>query len=313
MGFDILGLGEVVVDWVAIVDHFPEPDEKIDSKSQSLFSGGVTANYAVAAARLGAKTGFIGAVGRDSHGAFLRADFEKENVQTPYLIEKDAPTPVNFIFVVESSGEKVIIQSPYMHTTVPSVVDISPNAFNDVSVLHTTGIYPEVTLHAFQIAKKNGTKISFDLEKQIVTRGKEPILEMLKYVDLLLPNKAGAMQLTKTETPRLAAQSFLDWGIKTVVITLGAEGSLAVTKDEEVVVPAIKTSVVDTTGAGDTFCAAFDYSFLLKKFSLTESLQIANAAASLKIQKLGARTGMPSLSELKSYLSQMNFKIANSL
>ena len=72
MNIDILGLGECVVDWVAIVDHFPSPDEKIDSISQSLFSGGVTANYIVAAARLGIQTGFMGAVGKDEQGVFLK-------------------------------------------------------------------------------------------------------------------------------------------------------------------------------------------------------------------------------------------------
>ena len=65
---DIVGLGEVVVDWVAEVPHFPKPDEKIDALSENYFSGGVTANYLVAISRLGVSCGFIGAVGDDSYG-----------------------------------------------------------------------------------------------------------------------------------------------------------------------------------------------------------------------------------------------------
>ena len=86
MGFEILGLGEVVVDWVSLIDHFPEPDEKIDSLSQYMFSGGVTANFTVAVSRLGAKTGFFGAIGNDSYGNFLKNDFKNEDLECSYLI-----------------------------------------------------------------------------------------------------------------------------------------------------------------------------------------------------------------------------------
>ena len=85
---EILGLGEVVVDWVSLIDHFPEPDEKIDSLSQYMFSGGVTANFSVASSRLGAKTGFFGAIGNDSYGNFLKNDFKNENVDCSYLFTK---------------------------------------------------------------------------------------------------------------------------------------------------------------------------------------------------------------------------------
>ena len=72
---DIIGLGEVVVDWVAEIPHFPKPDEKIDALSENYFAGGVTANYLVAIARLGVSCGFIGAIGDDSYADFLIEDF----------------------------------------------------------------------------------------------------------------------------------------------------------------------------------------------------------------------------------------------
>jgi len=314
MNIDILGLGEVVVDWVAIVDHFPVPDEKIDSIEQNLFSGGVTANYVVAASRLNARTGFIGAIGNDDQGRFIQTDFRKENVIIDYLIEKKGKnTPVDFIFVVKSSGEKVIIQSPYMYTTVPELSDFSPNWLKNVKLLHTTGIYPEITTKAFEIAKKENVKISFDLEKQIILRGSPLLKTLLKQVDILMPNKAGAMQITGTTNPMDAAKKFLDWGIKTIVITLGEEGSLVVTQKEIIKNPAMKTKVVDTTGAGDTFCAAFDYAYGLKDHNLHDASLIANAAAALKISKLGARTGMPTIKEIKNYLEQNNISISGNL
>ena len=76
------------------------------------------------------------------------------------------------------------------------------------------------------------TIISFDLEKQIAIRGVAQLKPLLDQVDILMPNKAGAMELTNTSTPIDAAKVFLDWGIKTIVITLGAEGAMVVTNEK---------------------------------------------------------------------------------
>lgn len=310
----IVGLGEVVVDWVAIIDHFPEPDEKIDSLSQSTFSGGVTANYNVAASRLGAKSAFIGAGGNDAYYNFLKNDFEKEKVLIDnFKAIREQETPVNFIFVVKKTGEKVIIQSPYMQTTKLQVNDINETMFKDTKLLHSTGIHPDITLKAFKLAKKNDITISFDLEKQIAIRGLENLKPLLDQVDILMPNKAGAMQLTKTGTPMEAANQFLKWGIKIVVVTLGNEGCIAITQDKKYKIPAIKINAVDTTGAGDTFCAAFDYSFNILNFNIDDACVFANVAAGLKIQKLGARTGMPSYKEVKAFIESNNLKISCNL
>ena len=73
---DIVGLGEVVLDWVTEIPHFPQPDEKIDALSENYFPGGVTANYLVATARLGGKSGFVGAVGNDLYGDYLINDLD---------------------------------------------------------------------------------------------------------------------------------------------------------------------------------------------------------------------------------------------
>ena len=303
MGMEILGLGEVVVDWVSLIDHFPEPDEKIDSLSQYMFSGGVTANFSVAASRLGAKTGFFGAIGNDSYGTFLKNDFKNENVDCSYLFtKKKEATPVNFIFVVKDTGEKVIIQSPYMHSTIPNISDLDEKVFENIKLLHTSAIYHDLTIKAIELAKKNNVFISLDLEKQIAIRGLSKLKPILQQVDLLIPNKTGALQLTDTKNPEEAAKKFLELGVKTIIITLGEQGALIVTKNINVIIPAIKVKPVDTTGAGDTFCAALCFSYVLKKFNIEKATLFANAAAALKIQNMGARTGMPSYEQVIQFL-----------
>ncbi|MFX1274864.1 MAG: carbohydrate kinase family protein [Promethearchaeota archaeon] len=304
---EILGVGEVCIDYTSVVDYFPEADEKLDACSQACFSGGVTANYCVATARLGAKTSFFGAVGDDDFGEYLIKEFQKENVDTSYLVKKKGKdTAVNFIVVNKQNGEKFIIQSPCMRSTAPEQVDFNDTILEGVKLVHSTAIYPELTRHIFQQAQNLGILTSLDLEKQIAIWGINKLKPILDHVDILLPNKAGAMQLTNTKTPLEAAQVFLDWGIELVVITLGEKGAVAFTPKESIKVPAFKVPVIDTTGAGDTFCGAFTYTYGIKKWSIKRALQFSIAAASLKIQHLGARSGMPTFQQVEAFLNGNN-------
>ena len=188
---NIVGLGEVVLDWVAEVPHFPKPDEKIDALSENYFPGGVTANYLVALARLEGRCGFIGAVGDDPYGDLLIDDFLKENIDTSYIVRKrDKKTPVNFIFV--SKGEKSIIQSPHMQTTKLDIEELQESSIADSKLLHTTMIHQKLTEKALEIAKNNEVKVSIDLESQIALRGWDKLKKILLKADVLLPNKEGA-------------------------------------------------------------------------------------------------------------------------
>jgi len=303
---DIIGLGEVVVDWVAEIPHFPRPDEKIDALSENYFSGGVTANYLVAVSRLGGSCGFIGAVGDDSYGDFLIEDFQQENVDSSQVLKiAGKKTPVNFIFVAK--GEKTIIQSPHMQTTKIEISDLNGNYIAKAKLMHTTMIHPEVTRKALTLAKNNGVKISIDLESQIALQGWEDLKDILLKADILIPNKEGAKSITNSNTPEESAKILINKGIPIVIITMGSQGALITTKDFQKLIPSYKVdNIIDTTGAGDAFNGAFSIGYWIKGWGLEKSCRYGNAAASLKIQKLGARTGMPSEKELLNFLKEIN-------
>ena len=299
---DIIGLGEVVVDWVAKIPHFPKPDEKINAITEDYFSGGVTANFLVAVARLGVSCGFIGAVGDDSYGDFLIKDFKKEKVDTKLtLIKTGMKTPVNFIFVVK--GEKTIIQSPHMLTTKLELTDLEEYYISESKVLHTTLIHPELSEKAINLAKKYDVKVSIDLESQIAQQGWMNINKILLKTDILIPNQEGAKMITKSKTPEDAAKELIKKGIPIVIITLGNKGALLTTEEFQIQIPAYKIdTVIDSTGAGDAFNGAFSVAYWIKNWNLEKSVKYANAAACLKIQKLGARTGMPNEVDLVQFL-----------
>lgn len=300
----ILGLGAVCKDWVSVVDHFPEPDEKVDGISESYFPGGVTANYVTAVARLGAPCAFIGAVGDDDTGEFLIQDMQNEGITTSYCIKKKKmKSGVNFILVNKHDGQKMIIQSPFFTSTQLKPHDLHPEWFQDADLLHTTAIHHDLTIKAIEYAKKCNLRISLDLESQIAIRGYKTLKPILENVDILLPNKLGAMSLTKTDDPIDAAKKFNEMGIDIVVVTLGDSGAVAVKEGNVIKSDAFSIDAVDATGAGDTFCGAFTFSLIIKKWNLKKCLKFANAAAAIKMKKLGARTGMPSYNEVIDFLN----------
>ena len=305
---DILGLGEVVIDWVVEIPNYPKPDDKVDALSENYFPGGVTANYLVAISRLGGSCGFIGAVGDDFYGSFLINDFKIEKIDTSLIVKKkNYSTPINFIMVVK--GEKSIIQSPHMQTTKISISDLDESYIGSAKVMHTTVIHQEVTEKAIEIAKKFDVKISIDLESHIAKRGWKVLKKILLNADVLNPNENGAKIITNTNSPEKAAEALVKKGVPIVIITLGKEGVLITTKKSQKKIPAYHIeNVIDTTGAGDCFNGAFSYAYWIKGLDLEKSCKYATLAAALKIQKLGARTGMPSQSELLQFIKKNDIK-----
>ncbi|MBN2150492.1 MAG: carbohydrate kinase family protein [Candidatus Lokiarchaeota archaeon] len=297
---ELVGLGEIALDWVDEIPHFPQPDEKIDALSQNFFTGGVTANFLSGAARLGVDVGFLGAVGDDDYGTFLLEGLKKASIDASLVKRKDK-SPVNFIMVAKDSGEKIIIQSPYMQTTKLAPADIKEEYFSKAKALHTTAIHEDLTVECLRIAKRRGITVSLDLEKQIAVRGQAALRPIINEVDILLPNKEGARTLTGEPDIKAAARKFLGWGPRLVVMTLGGEGCLVTTPTSQERIPAYKVRVSDTTGAGDAFCAAFITAHVIKGLDVEAAASLANAAAALKVQHLGATSGQPSWEEARSF------------
>jgi len=307
---DIVGLGEICIDWVLQVERFPEPDEKIFYKKSEIFPGGVTANYVTALARLGANVGFIGGVGKDHYGNFLISKLNEEGIDTSLLKRHNNRNTAVNILAVNKHGEKIIFQDPNLKENVPDPMYLDEKFveyLKNAVLLHTTGIKLETSIKAAKIAKKSGKFVSFDLEKHVAEYGIDKIKELLKYTDLLLPNKLGIRQLTDTDDLVEAAFKMKKYGPNTVVITLGDKGCMIITDENTVIeVPAFKVKAIDTTGAGDAFNAAFTYSFFVKKWDYKKAALFANATAAIKCTKMGAQTGLPRYDEVLKFLKERN-------
>ncbi|MHA2305849.1 MAG: carbohydrate kinase family protein [Candidatus Hodarchaeales archaeon] len=301
--YDIVGLGEIVVDLLLRIPHFPNPDEKLYVDFSEKQAGGVTANFCVGVARQGLRVAFVGSVGSDDNGKFLRKSLVEEGVVDNYLFDlENKITPVNIV-MVEKDGQKAILQSEHMRLTLPSKQLITQEIIKEARHLHLTAINFPTALKAARIAKKLGLSVSLDLESQVVQEHSKNLPELLQYIDLLLPNKKGAYTFTNATRPRVAAIQLLEYGPKVVIITLGSKGVLLSTKEFQQSFSAFPVGhVIDTTGAGDAFNAGFVSAYLRNK-TWIECVRRGQGTAALKIQGMGAQKSLPSSTELNRFLS----------
>ena len=159
-------------------------------------------------------------------------------------------------------------------------------------------IAPETVLAAAQRARKVGAQVLLNAAPAREVNG-----ELWALLDVLIVNEHELAQLAGTPEGQEeeAARSLLARGVGTVIVTLGARGSLAVTADQLLRQPAHKVEVLDTTGAGDTFCGVLA-AWLSGGAALPQALRAANVAGALACTKLGAQAAMPTRAEIEAAL-----------
>lgn len=298
----IVGLGVCSIDQFVIVDEFCRPDDKIWIKDFARMCGGVVANFCVGVARMGVKSGFMGSAGADPNGHEIMQNFKKHDMDVGHFFLKEwTKTPINII-VVDSHGSRQILQDPYMEKNILGPDEILPDYVAKADIFHTDAVNIDATRKCMRIAKEAGKRVSFDLERHVAVYGLDAIKDLIEMTDYLLPNRRGALELTKETDVREAAKKLLGFGPELVLITLGEEGSLLVTREEEYRQPIYKVDkVVDTTGAGDCFNATF-VSCVYKGMTPKEAANFASASAALSVRKVGAQT-MPWWKEVEEFLA----------
>jgi len=318
---DIICLGELLIDFISI-----DQDASLaDSGGFLKAPGGAPANVAVGAARLGANAGFIGKVGDDPFGYFLKKVLDDNNVDTSCLIfDKKARTSLAFI-ARRSDGTKDI--TFYRHPGADMLLapeEVDEEYFRGGRIFHFGSISlgspssEAATLKAIEYARKNKLLISYDpnlrldlWENQNLARKK--INEAFQYADLVKISEEEYGFITGCTSPEECVEYILSKGCKLVLVTMGADGCFYSDGRVSGRIPGINVEVVETTGAGDAFMAAILYRLTerMKKASLGElaiddgiikDIEFANAAGALATTKMGAIPALPKEDEIKSLL-----------
>jgi ribokinase/sulfofructose kinase len=303
--FDVIAVGGVCVDWVMRVGHLPVHGQNVIGQFVGHLPGGVAANFACAAARLGLNVSSLATVGEDQYGQLIVDDFRSHGVATDHVfVRQGAETPFTVI-LIEPSGERSIVVVRMFDEQYED--DQLREAIGQARALYTMPNDARLFTRMAQMARADDVLTMIDVEATIGA-DRESLEGILRWVDIVSFNEEGLAAVGGEAATVEGARRLLAYGPHTVVVTLGERGALAVSADEEAVVDGFRVPVQDTTGAGDTFNAAFltatVRSAAQRSMSLAQRLTFANGAAAMATTGLGPRGRLPTSAEVQRFIAK---------
>ena len=313
-----LCIGELLIDFVSTT-----PDVTLAAAPGFVKApGGAPANVAVGLAKLGIDAGFIGKVGADAFGDFLRETLAQHRVNTDSLIA-DATARTTLAFVAtRSDGMKDI--TFYRHPGADirlSPDELDTDAIQSAALFHYGSVSlshspsREATLEAIKAAKTGGALLSYDANLRLMLwddadDAKRWIWEVMPYADVVKISEEEWEFIMGDVSFATGAKRILEQqGASLVVITLGEKGCYYTNGSAEGAVDGFAAKVVDTLGAGDAFVAAMLSQLLqhenlhsLDTSQLNAIMRYANAAGALATQKVGVIPALPTAAEIEAFL-----------
>jgi sulfofructose kinase len=298
--FDCVGFGTNAVDYLIEVPEYPAFNSKVALNSYKQAAGGEVATTMVGLERLGLSAAYIGRFGDDPAGEFGLRSLTDEGVNVDYAQRiAGANTQIAFIVIDARNGERTVIwqrdqKLSYSESEAP--VDVVRCA----SVLHLTPHDARAATAMARAARQAGTIVSIDFDNVF-----DGIEDLLPLVDILIASAEFPARLFGIVDHRQALPEMVQrYGCKLAGVTLGVEGSLLYADGRFIESPAhaVPGGCKDTTGAGDAYRVGIIYG-LIKGASIDEAAKFANAVAALKCRSLGARTTLPTESELLDFIA----------
>ncbi|NDV11581.1 ribokinase [Crenobacter caeni] len=290
----VVVVGSINMDLVALASRFPEPGETLSGERFATFAGGKGANQAVAARRLGAEVTMVGCVGDDLFGRDLKAGLEREGVDTHHVHTAEGTASGVACITVSGAENHIIVIPGANHRLTVADVEAAEAEIATADVVLTQLEVPLAVVEATaSVACRHGVPLILNPAPATALPA-----ELLAKVSYLTPNEHElSIVLDAGDTPfpdmmaRLPGQ---------VVMTKGAHGAYHVDAQGAFVhQPGFAVDAVDTTGAGDTFNAAFA-TYLGEGAAV--AMRYACAAAALSVTRLGAQGGMPHADELTAFI-----------
>lgn len=298
----ILVVGSANTDLVIQADHFPLPGETMFGHSFMSNHGGKGANQAVAAARLGGDTAFIGKVGSDDFGRSTLEALRAEGIDTRFVgTTAEQSSGIAIITTIDTGENTIVLDAGANSLLLPADIRKAEELFAQCGTLLMQLETPvEGLVEAAALAKKYGAYVVLNP----APAPKEPLPEeLLRNVDLLIPNETEAayisgVEVGDEESLAKAMDKIQQLGVSDVIITVGSRGVYARIGGRLLLVPAHKVKAVDTTAAGDTFCGALCVA-LSRGEEMEQAIDFANRAAAISVTRRGAQMSMPHADEMK--------------
>jgi ribokinase len=291
--FQVYGLGQCCLDYIGKVQTYPPPDVKCEFIDMVAQGGGPVATALVALARWGISSTFAGVLGNDQFGAIIKESLEVEGIDTSGVrVREGFDSQFAFILAEPGIGRRTIF---WRRPTgpPPDPEEINYRIIQNAQVVHTDGFFPEATLAACKAAKEAGVRVVVDAGSL-----REGMLDIARLSDYFLASETFAESFVGEGKPLDACFRLAEIGPRVVGVTLGPRGYVALDRGRIIERPAYAVEAVDTTGCGDVFHAGFIYG-LIQNWDVDKSLDFAAWAAAMVSLKLGGRSGIPTLSEMR--------------
>ena len=296
---DVIGFGTNAVDFLIEVPHYPAYNSKVELTDYTRAAGGEVATTMAGLSRLGLRTSYIGRFGDDDAGEIGRRSLIEDGVDLSFAeTVPGAGTQIAFIVIDERTGERTVIWKRDAALAY-SAVDAPIESLRNAKALHFTPHDVEACIAMATEAKRIGVIVSADIDN--VFPGSEQLFPL---IDIFISSADVPAKLFGDVPLRESLQMVRDrYGSAVAGVTLGDAGSLLLCGDEYVESEGypVPGGCRDTTGAGDSFRVGLLYG-LLTGATVEESARYANAVAALKCRAVGARTALPTASELQNFL-----------
>ena len=307
MQHDVICIGMALVD--SIIRGF-DPDPVSASgyraESGSLNVGGEAVNEAVAASKLGLRTGILCSVGNDAAGEMVLSELKRNGVEVR-VMPRDAGTPVTTMFVREDGTRQSITNLSHTYNYHP---EKEPELFTDAKALIIGSLFrapfddPDVIHNVLLSAKGAGQLVIADTKlpnSRFLTL--DDIGDSLPLIDYITPNEDEGRHFTGRDDPEEIAEVFLSYGVRNVIIKLGSRGCFFRNRNKTIRLEAFDIDAVDATGAGDNFAAGF-CSEILRGAKVEDALKFANACGAICTTAVGAGTALRNREQVISFLEE---------
>ena len=305
--YDIICIGMALVDSIIRgLDPEPVSASGYRAESGSLNVGGEAVNEAMAAAKLGMKTGILCSLGEDEAGELVLGALRRCGVDTGLIVRSgERPTPVSTMFVRGDGTRKSVTNRAHslnFHPERYTAQFAGAKALILGSLFRAPFDDPEI-IHAVLTAAKDAGQITVADTKLPNFRflNLEDIRESLPLVDYITPNEDEARYYSGKDTPEEMADAFLERGVGNVIIKLGGKGCFFKNRETSFSLPACDIHAVDATGAGDNFVAGFTAE-ILRGSSHFDALRFANACGAICTTAVGAGTALKNRDQVLAFL-----------
>jgi ribokinase len=285
----IVVVGSVNTDIILSVAALPRANETILGRGSRTVVGGKGLNQAVAAARLGAETHMVAAIGDDAFGATARAHLVVQGIGDAHVSAiPDVPTGTAHILVADNASNLIVVTPGANARLTPAMVEAAGALIASAdAVIVQLEVPIETVRAALEIARRHGVRTILN-----PAPADRAALDLLPLADLVTPNEIELASLTGIDGTNDAAihaamHDLRQHGARNVLVTLGPRGSATLIDGTLVFQPALRVTAVDTTGAGDVFNAALVCE-IARNACLLRAMEFASAAAALSVSRVSA-------------------------